>query len=225
MNQTPASTPPVTPPIPRVVAPVVAITCAAVALSALGGITVSLLLGRIVPGTRPAWTMLGFEVITLVAAIIGLLFAAGRFRDAPGMALLCVGGTIFSASVCAHIGVHGELARQPLLPLTAGRVLASALLAGLGGACVLVRDPASWKVFLKGVALGLPALLGAAVLAATRGEIIQRLGSLGSLGRAAVLGVYALLAGGMLCASVEFLVRAFRMGEIRDSREQGPSQS
>lgn len=212
--------PETTPPVPRLVPPVVGLTCAAVALSAVAGIAISLLLGRLVPGTRPAWTMLGFEVITLVAAILGLLFAAGRYRDAPGMAMACVAGTIFSASICAHIGVHGELARQPLLPFTAGRVLAAALLGALGGVCVLVRDPASWRVLIKGVALGLPMLIGVAILAATRGGILEKLNALGSAGKVAALGIYGFIAGVMLCASVEFVVRAFRMGTIPDAADQ-----
>jgi hypothetical protein len=198
----------------------VGLTCAAVGLSALAGIVVSLLLGKIVPGAKPAWTMLGFEIITLVSAVLGVLFAAGRFRDAPAMALVCVAGTVFSAAVCAHIGVHGELGRFSIVPLTGGRVLAAALLAALGGTCVLVRDPASWRVFLKGAILGLPMLIGVGVLAATRGAIIDRLGALGSTGKIAVIGVYALVAGGMLCASVEFVVRAFRMGVIPDAADE-----
>lgn len=219
--------------VPTAVPVMVAIASGAVALSSVLGLAAAAMLGRIVQGASPAWTMVGFEVIGILTGVMGLLFAMGRFREAPGMALACIAGTIFSVAVCTHLSVQGRLGPHSLAILTQARIGAAAVVAVLAAVCVLSRNPRSYSRLLKGVLLGAPTLIVGGALLATRGQIsddvMKSLETLGSVWRFVILSVGALVVGGTLCASVEFVVRAFQMGEVsdsaRDAAETAPKTS
>jgi hypothetical protein len=206
--------------VPRVVPPIVAILCGVFALSCVVGAGAAGMLGRIVPGASPAWIMLGFEVIGILTGAIGVLFAMGRFREAPGMALACVAGTVFSVAVCTHLAVRGTLGPHSLAMLTVGRIGAAGVLGVLAAVCVLSRNPRSVGMLLKGVVLGVPTLAVVGALIVTRGEVVENvlksLGNWGSVWRFVILSIGGLVVGGTLCASVEFVVRAFQMGDAEN---------
>ena len=69
----------------------------AIALSAITGAAAALL------SHSTLWYMLGFEVITLAAAVFGVLIAMGRFGDGPALGLLCVVGAVAAGSVLGDL--------------------------------------------------------------------------------------------------------------------------
>lgn len=190
---------------------VVGVISLAVLVSALVLAAVSLL------GTvRPTWLLFGFECVVLVAGVLGLIAARGRFREGPGLALACVGGTILVASFLGWLAVRGELPLKgtsvSLKGWLAGRVAAGLMLGMLGGLTVLARNPESWKYILRALVAGLP--LGAMGIAAValRGRLVDLISGLPGILGVVVWALLAVLAGISLCAAVHCTIRAFELG-------------
>ncbi len=70
-----------------------------VGIGLLAIVTIGAVLTR---ADQPYWMVVGFEVVALGASAFALLIARGRFRDGPGMALLCVAGALFVAGVLGY---------------------------------------------------------------------------------------------------------------------------
>jgi hypothetical protein len=204
---------------PKLVRLVVGVLCAAVGLSALG-----LGLGAAFAGPKVVWVLLGFEVVTLAAGVIGVLFALGRFREAPGLALACVAGTFFVAAVLGYVGsgrqlplAEGGIALKGML---LARLAAAMVVGGGGGGLVLARDRRSWGYLIKSAALGGPVLLALGVYAASPVRVRGALDSLPGWLVAVGLIVGGLLGIVMVSASVHLLVRAFELGKLEEGSQQ-----
>lgn len=131
------------------------VLCGATALWAVVGSMLSIVLPAI-----PVWTMFGFEVVIVVAAVMGLLFAIGHFREAPALTIACVAGCVFVGSFLGYQGSAGVLGGLSLKLWLLGRVGVVVALGGVAVLIVLVRNRKSWAALRRGVALGAaPALV------------------------------------------------------------------
>lgn len=150
------------PPAPKPVRAAVAVVSALVALTMVGGIGVALF-----GFPKTAWAFLGFEVVGVVAAVLGVLTGLGRFRSGFGMSTLCVAGTfvagaLFGLYLDARVNATSAQGTRLVWAMIAFRIGAAALVVGLGGLAVLMRDRRSWRVLGRGVLFLIPvfAVLG-----------------------------------------------------------------
>ena len=195
----------------------------AIALSAITGAAAALL------SHSTLWYMLGFEVITLAAAVFGVLIAMGRFGDGPALGLLCVVGAVAAGSVLGDLStflanpIGGPVLRtygkggMVELPITLFMTLrlAAAGIVALGAAwIVLSRSPReALRSLARGLACGAMLMIVLFLAwrlrchAASFGALIRTLGGIS-------IGVIAL---GLAAAAVHYIVRAFEFGRIHDN--------
>ncbi len=120
------------------------------------------------------WFTLGFEVVVLLAALLGIFAAGGRPPYGQPLALVCVAGAVAAASFLESVGVNrsflGILGR-PLATLQASavtvrldvlllfRLAAAGALGGVSGALLIRREPrSSRRQLLVGLALAAAAV-------------------------------------------------------------------
>lgn len=205
-----------------------ALTCAAIALSAIAGIVGSLL------GASPLWFFLGFEVVTLAACIFGLLLASGRYPDGPALGLLCVLGTIAVSAILGDISTQlsnpiggpvlrtfgkGGLVQIPVTTFLALRLAGTGILALCAAWAVLHRRPAE---SIKSLALGLGLSVATLAVLAIGWKARAPLASVGSFASTIGLFFVGVLALGLLAASVHYTIRAFEFGRITRQRDPAP---
>jgi hypothetical protein len=191
---------------------------ALVLVSALVGAGLALMAPWISAQGHPSWALASFEGITVAAAAIGVLFGLGRYGEAPGLALVCVAGTMFGAAVLGWAGSAKAFLGHSLTPYLLARALAAACLGLLGAASVLSRDPRSWRMAVTGALLCAPATLIAAGVMTGPGQRLMAV-ALGSspLQRSAVIVFGGLAVGGMLAAGGHILIRAFELGRAGET--------
>jgi len=136
-------------PLPKWLGALTLVLCAALALSAGVGAWAAYAL----PNT-PGWAMIGFELVILIAAAIGVLFGLGRFREAPGLTLASVAGVVFVGSALGYLGVGGVLGSTGLQPPLFARFAAAGLLGLLAAMATLRTDWAAWRTLMLGAVLG-----------------------------------------------------------------------
>jgi hypothetical protein len=66
--------------------------------------------------SKPIWILLGFEVVVLVAAVIGIQIGRGRFREGQGLSAICVAGTIAVSSFLAWLTTSKIAMPMPSAP-------------------------------------------------------------------------------------------------------------
>lgn len=158
------------------------------------------------------WATLGFTLIALISAVLGIFAGLGRFADGFGMATLCVGGAIALSAGFAMLDLrsnlksHADLARL-VMPWVGVQTLSAAVIVAMGAISVLARRPASWKFITTGLASLVPAVVLLATAYLGWGMIPE-----GKNGRVLSLGL--MLAGGLVIGtlvSIGFhnLIRAF----------------
>jgi hypothetical protein len=126
-----------------------ALLCGLAALWGMLGVGLSVALP-----TTPVWTMAGFEACIAIAGVLGLFLGLGYYRQAPGLALACIAGTILLASFLGHRGAAGTLGNFSLATWFLARIALGLVLAALSALVVLVRNRRSWPTLFKGVAFG-----------------------------------------------------------------------
>lgn len=130
---------------------------------------------------QPYWMVVGFEVVVLAASAVALLFSRGKFRDGPGMALLCVAGPIFVAGVLGYLStkptasllLHGRaVAMKPWALAHAG---AAGVLAMLSAYEVMRRNTRSLYYLARAAMAGAPlaAMLAAAWMLYRKSQTAQ----------------------------------------------------
>lgn len=215
------------PPTPRFLLVIVLLASGACALSALGGIALGVL--------GAAWFLLAFEVIVLLAGIMGVLVGIGRFRDAPALATLCVGGCVLVAAVLSEptfvarllqgsAGAAQTIAGVSLLPWALARAATGAGLIAVSALIVLSRRPAQSAPFLlRGVLYGAPvfAILAALVVPSVRGSLSGL--PLSAIVAIAIAGFFVL--GALFSVSVHNIIRAFEVAIPDRSLAPGAAQS
>ncbi|MBX3403448.1 MAG: hypothetical protein KF699_08570 [Phycisphaeraceae bacterium] len=178
-------------------------------LCALTGVSAVVLLGASLVATPRVWFLAGFELLVACAAVVGLLLAAGRFRDGPALALACVVGVIGACSLLAYVGPGKTFLGDAAKIYLAARGLDAALL-GLG-ACLLVwvRQPGVSFRSLLIAAAWVAALIVVAVIAMkVRGALSASSGAI----RFACAVVFGGLMIAALSGAVHYVVRAFQAG-------------
>lgn len=202
------------PPTPKMLLLPVLLISALCLLSAIGGIVLGVRGG--------AWFLLAFEVVVLIAAFMGVLVGVGRFRDAPALATLCVGGCVFIAAVLSEptfvarvlqgsASAAQTIAGVNLRAWALGRIGAGACLIGIAGLMVLVRWPSRSLPFLiRGALLGAPvvASLGVLVVPSIRAGLI----GLPLTAIVSIVIVAFFVLGALFSASVQNLILAFDVG-------------
>jgi len=184
-----------------------------IVLSAIALAAAALIMPLFSPGQRPAWMLFGFEVVVLVAGVLGIFVGRGNFREGPGLALACISGTVIVASGLGWLGANKQLGNTSLTPVLGVRLFLGAAVGIAGAVCVLSRNPRSWRFAAMGLAFGAPciAVFGASVIPTGRRFVMGFLTGGGiAQTAAAIVGVIAL--GCFLCASVHYLVLAFELG-------------
>ena len=173
--------------------------------------------------TSPRWDLLAFELITLSAGIIAMLFGMGKFREGPAMAMLAVAGTIFAAAVLGFVGVGQQIAiKGSSAPMSLQTyVIARVAIAGMFGAMsVLIALTRTRQAFIA-AAKSLYAWVPVAIIIAAviyRGRISAALSGLPQF-IPPTLGVIAGLALiGFLAAAIHMSIRAFELA--RDPEEE-----
>ncbi len=180
--------------------------CAVVALSALGVGALAVL------QPRPSWVMFGFEVIVLVAGVLGVQMGRGRHADGPALGLACIAGTILIGTAFGYLAGGRVLFSTDMRPLVLARAAAAIALACAAGWIVLSRDlKATLPPFIRGLAFGLPIPILLLVVWKLRGTMAG-MSDAAQLGLAIV--IFALITG-LLAASVQFIVKAFDLGMKR----------
>lgn len=185
--------------------------CVAIAASAIALVAFAWMKAAFQP-----WALYTFEAVTLVACVLGLLFALGRFSGAPALTLLCVAGSIAVGSVLINVALRGQLDIKnsadalALRPWLVARLAASTVMAVIGATLVLNRDARSWPLLVRGIAAGAPLVVIAGAVYWLRGHggmpgMPQWLTAILAMTGAIVVGV-------SLCASAHFLIRAFETG-------------
>lgn len=165
----------------------------------------------LVKDTPVSWFLFGFEIVVIIAAVLGIQLARGKWSHGLAIGLLSVAGTIFLASAMGWQGANRQLLGRPLLPLLLLRTACAGVLALLACHAVLGRKPGAWRRALLGTAIGLPAVmvLGAMLVSRSRQALLGILPSnQGLMIIVAVFGFVAFTA--LLAASVHILVAAFQ---------------
>jgi hypothetical protein len=157
----------------------------------------------------PAWFLVCFEMVVLLAAAFGVLAGRGRFAESLPMTLLCVGGAIAVSSALGYLGADRQLLGRSLKLFLLARMLAAGFLVAVAAADVLRHDRRSLGVLARGLACG--ALPLGMLAAYWKGMGASTLASMDGTVRA-LLYIFAFLAlGAMICASVHLVVRAFQL--------------
>lgn len=182
---------------------IVALLCVAT------GVSAALVIGVIALNRPVSWFLGGFEIVVLLASVVGSMLAFGRFREGPAITLLCVAGAVGVGSLLGYIGAGKSLAGWDLKPFLLIRAIDAALMAALAGVIVLARTPrASFSALARGVIFGGALLVIVGGAWALRGAISTSPGPV----RAVVLVAVGLAAVGLVSASAHYLVRAFAVG-------------
>jgi hypothetical protein len=206
--------------IPRVVLLFLGLLGAAVALSAGAMAVVSLAVAA-----RPVWILFGFEVVVMLAGVIAVLFARGKFHEAQGMTLLCIAGTVFAGSVLGWLSVNGALqVKNTDVPVS----LKMWLLARLGCAgvfalaaagVVLTRRRESRPYLVRAVLTGTPLVLIGAGIMLTRHQLAAMAAGVHPVVSIFVVCILGLVGIALASISGHCLIRAFEVGAEDGSRE------
>ncbi len=160
--------------------------------------------GTVATMWRPAWFLLGFELLVILAGILNILLARGRFGSVP-FGLICVAGTIAVASLFGYLGSGGTVWGIALKPLLFARVGLALLIVALAGTIQLHARPAGVKLLFRGIILA-AAAVGLGLLA----YVLRN--SVGSWSEILVLSLLMLgfvAVVGLIAASIDCLIRAF----------------
>lgn len=104
-----------------------------------------------------AWAWFGFEFVSLLAAVFGVLIGLGRFRNGFGIALACLTGAVLVAMVFGiHVDARTKIADDPTFRPWVNRMLMLRMLVVLGFAfCasvgVFTRNPKSWGAAVRAI--------------------------------------------------------------------------
>jgi hypothetical protein len=137
--------------------------------SAVGGLAgAAALYAAAFEASAVLWATVGFLVVLLISAGIGLLAGIGRFAPGYGLASLCIAGGMAGSALFAWRDLASNIGRDPrigplLLPWLGLEGICAVVIVLAGGCAVLSRSPRSWGALVRGVAFLVPAgvLLGA----------------------------------------------------------------
>jgi len=204
-------------PLPRYIRIPVLIAASIGLLSGVGAAGLAVL-----GSAHAAWAMFGFELVIVVASVLALLVGMGRLGDAPGLALVCMAGTVFVAGVLGAVSVKMRIGSVSLMPLLMFRVALAGLLALLAAAAALCGDRDGWRRFALGIVLGIPVVVVAgAILGPWRGSVLGLISGLPDVPRLILTIGGGLILAVLLCASPHLLISAFSQRHAQAQRDRG----
>jgi hypothetical protein len=187
------------------------------ALALAGGLVVAVMAMGLAP--RPVWVVFGCQMLVVLAGVIGLGIARGKFNEGQGLALASVGGTLLAAGLMTWLGTRQGVALYSekvvsLKPLVGGLALAGLTMGGLAAYAVLRRTS-------QGRTYAVRAVVSGVMLAAVAGGLWMGRGAMDSLGPVVkglvvVVGSVAVLV--LFCAAGHCAIRAFECGRTDDAR-------
>lgn len=180
--------------------------CALVGLSALAFAAAAAL------QPKPLWFLIGFELVTLTAAVFGVLLSLGRFKGGPAIGLLCVSACVGVGALLGYVSVNGQLGTFGMKPWFFARELCAFVLAIASALVVLLRQPQpALRALIRGVVMFIPVvvlLVGTRVLLNTT----YWADASGPLKVAAVVIIFGVVLG-FFAASVHYVLKAFAIGD------------
>lgn len=181
----------------------------------------TLLAAMYVP-TKP-WFLAGFEIVTLVVGVFGVLIGLGRVREGVPLALVCVAGGVAAMSLFGYQGAGRAIVGLTSSPITlSGWLIARFAAAGMLIVCagvVMIRR--RLNVAVPVLAKGIGCLVALGVVGAgmwtIRGTITawQLPGAVMAMGGLVLASVLI----GLLAAGVHCTIRAFEMCAIDPVRQ------
>ncbi len=173
-----------------------------------------------------AWGLFGFEIITLLGAIMTLLVVLGKVNIGGSlpMAITCLIGTlmvgaVFGLFVDARAVVADDPTFMPWVTRTIyARFAAIALLSLIAALDVYRRNAQSWGLAIRGVVFMIPVLAAAAWV-----KFIGVPPTTSASGEPSLLGLMIILVAGLAIGILfsiagHFLIRSFEVG-LPDSEE------
>lgn len=167
---------------------------------------------------------LGMEAVLIISGVFGALCGLGRFRSGPALAVLCVGGAVFTCSVLSEPDLVPWLMGQTTTPtithgvnlihLATARSLVGLILCAFAGIAVLVRNPTKSMGYLfRGALIGSPLLI-MAVLSRFHG-IVSAISNFPPPIVAGILLVVFMVVIVCLSTSIHCFIRAFEVATER----------
>jgi len=153
---------------------------------------------------RPAWFMFGFELVVILAGLLAVLIARGRFGSPP-LGLVCAAGCVLVATLFGYLGAGRILLGMSLTPLLGFRAVLAAAMVVVAAVVRLGRRSESIRLFRTGVAIGLILVICVGAAYALRSRIYAMSDSVLVVG--SMIGFVVLT--GLIAASADFLIRAF----------------
>jgi hypothetical protein len=204
---------------PRTILVAVLLSSLLAALAAAGGIVLA--------ARDRHWYMVAFQCVAFIASVMGVLIGANRIRTGQAIGMFCTGGVVSVAAVLSQPSIVGDLLEKKtiptamvagvdIVPFAAGVVAIGAGLAWLSGLTVLMRRPTeSFRLLIKGVLAGLPAVLavGAMVVPTVRSTLV----GLNPLAQTILVIVGTAVLGVLVSISGHCIIRAFEIGAVSES--------
>ena len=167
--------------------------------------------------TQVLYAYLGFELVVLVSAVLGVCAGLGCFRPGYSMAVLCVAGAIGSATLLGFLDLRANLLQRAdlnnlMYGLVATRIAVAGCLLVLAGFDVLIRKPGGFGHIAKGIVLLVPVLVAAGLVVVRPGlysPLTTATTGLGELIRLMALGLLSLTALILTCLGGHHLIVAF----------------
>lgn len=161
-----------------------------------------------------AWAFFGFEAVSIFAGLAALVFAMGRIRLAPELALACIAGTLFVSAVLGYVPIRQGLEGLPLKPLwwAATRLGLAGLFAAVAVIMSIAPNSSAVWTLARAIAWAVPlAVVCAWYKFASLAPLTS--GQAGVLEVLRVLAVFvvAVASGVSLCAFVHYAIRAFEI--------------
>lgn len=200
-------------PLPNSILRVIGALSAILALSALAMCVASTLVAP-----HAVWIMFGFELLMILAGVIGFQFARGAFQEGQGLTLVCVAAVTLLGGFFSYLATRGpggivfQRGAGPvsMVPWFAFRGALGGLFVLLAAYAVLRRATAARAYFRRGLVASVLLLAVAAILYLTRGSV----GGLPDAVRGVIWAVCGVLMLGSIAAAGHFFIRAFECGRL-----------
>jgi hypothetical protein len=164
--------------------------------------------------TPVAWFFLGFELVTLLAAVFLIGLGLGKVTQGPALTLLCAAGAIGMGTYLGWLASGRELGGQRVSWLIASRGLCAAALVLFAALDVITRAP---KQTVPRIIWGMAGfvLFAAAAGLYKLGVIPSLMNKIGNINPAVEIGawlIFLLIIGGFICLAAHGFIRAFEIG-------------
>lgn len=167
--------------------------------------------------TTPAWQLLGFEAVSFLAGVIGVLWGFGRLRTGPAMTLMCLGATIVAGAYFANLGALGQIEVAgrdqgiSLRPYLLARLAIGVIFLVVSAWITVSRMPSSISLLMRAAVWGAPLAIGGIVWKLKGVSISSALDSWPGWASVGLYGVLGLV--GIVCLTVcgHCVLKAFEL--------------